>query len=290
MHQTTEQQQARVGIARAAGVSGAVERALHLVGGLEKAVAGHSSVVIKPNLCGGVPGERGSHTSVAAIEALLQMLAPLKKTVYIGEADGSFNWADDVCNALDIYDLAKRFGARVVNLSNGPSVELSVSQPLSLKAVRVSRLLTESAIISVAALKTHPWTGVTFSMKNMFGAIYEQEKAMLHSGLDKNIVDITKVLRPALCLVDGSYAVKQGGFKFGVWVGCPPDRMDLVVAGYDPVATDTICTGLLGRNPAQVQYLHLAAAQNLGVTNPARIEVVTDNFDYRDRGLTHSTV
>jgi uncharacterized protein (DUF362 family) len=287
MHQTTEQL-AQVGIARAAGVSGAVERALHLVGGLEKAVAGHSSVVIKPNLCGGVPGERGSHTSVAAIEALLQLLAPLKKTVYIGEADGSFNWADDVCNALDIYDLAKRYGARVVNLSNGPSVELSVSQPLSLKTVRVSRLLTESAIISVAALKTHPWTGVTFSMKNMFGAIYEQEKAVLHAGLDKNIVDITKVLRPALCLVDGSYAVQRGGFKFGVWVGCPPDRMDLVVAGYDPVATDTICTGLLGRNPAQVHYLHLAAAQNLGVNNPARIDVVTDDFDYRDRGAAHS--
>jgi uncharacterized protein (DUF362 family) len=287
MHQTTEQK-ARVGIAKAASVSEAVERALHLVGGLEKAVAGHSSVVIKPNLCGGVPGERGSHTSAATIEAVLQLLAPLKKTVCIGEADGSFNWTDDVCNALDIYDLAKRYGARVVNLSTGPSVELPVSQPLSLKTVRVASLLTESAIISVAALKTHPWTGVTFSMKNMFGAIYEQEKAMLHAGLDKNIVDITKVLRPALCLVDGSYAVKQGGFKFGVWVGCPPDRMDLVVAGYDPVATDTICTGLLGRNPAQVHYLNLAAGQNLGVTNPARIEVVTDNFDYRDRGLTHS--
>ena len=282
------QQRAQVAIAKAAGVAGAVERALQLTGGLEKAVAGHSSVVIKPNLCGGVPGERGSHTSVAAIEGVLQLLSPLKKKVYIGEADGSFNWADDVCNALDIYDLAKRYGARVVNLSNGPSVELPVSQPLSLKSVRVSRLLTESAIISVAALKTHPWTGVTFSMKNMFGAIYEQEKAMLHAGLDKNIVDITKVLRPALCVVDGSYAVQQGGFKCGVWVGCPPDRMDLVVAGYDPVATDTICTRVLGRNPAQVAYLNLAAAQRLGITNTAQIEVVTDNFDYCDRGTTHS--
>jgi len=287
MHQTDDQR-ARVCIAKAAGVAGAVENALRLMGGLEKAVAGYASVVIKPNLCGGVPGERGSHTSVAAIEAVLQLLSPLKKTVYIGEADGSFNWADDVCNALDIYDLAKRYGARVVNLSNGPSVELAVSQPLSLKTVRVSRLLTESAIISVAALKTHPWTGVTFSMKNMFGAIYEQEKAVLHAGLDKNIVDITKVLRPALCLVDGSYAVKQGGFKYGVWVGCPPDRMDLVVAGHDPVATDTICTGLLGRNPAQVQYLNLAGAQNLGVNSPDRIDVATDNFDCGECGSAHS--
>jgi len=82
-------------------------------------------------------------------------------------------------------------------------------------------------------------------MKNMFGAIYEQEKAVLHAGLDKNIVDITKVLRPALLPGGRQLRGKTGGFKYGVWVGCPPDRMDLVVAGYDPVATDTICTGLL---------------------------------------------
>jgi len=272
---------ARVCIAKSTSAAGAVASALNLMGGIETVVARHSSIVIKPNFCGGVPGERGSHTSVAVIEVLLQQLAPFKKTVYIGEADGSFNWADEVCTALGMYDLAKHYGAQVVNLSRGPSVELTVGQPLALKTVRVARLLTESAIISVAALKTHPWTGVTFSMKNMFGAIYEQEKAMLHAGLDRNIVDITKVLRPALCLVDGIYAVKQGGFKYGVWVGCPPDRMDLVVAGHDPVATDTVCTGLLGRNPAQVQYLELAAAQNVGVKDPAQIEVTTDNFNYQ---------
>lgn len=287
MHQTTDRT-AKVSIAKAPSAREAVASALRLIGGLEKAVAGYSAVVIKPNFCGGVPGERGSHTSVAVIEALLQLLSPLKKTVYIGEADGSFNWADDIFNALDIYDLAERYGARVVNLSTGPCMELAVNQPLSLKTVRVSRLLTESAIISVAALKTHPWTGVTFTMKNMFGAIYEQEKAMLHSGLDKNIVDIAKVLRPALCLVDGTYAVKQGGFKFGVWVGCPPDRMDLIVAGYDPVATDTICTSLLGRNPSQIQYLNLAAAQHLGVNEPARIEVATDEVDFFKPGTDRS--
>ena len=163
----------------------AVENALDLVGGLERAVARYPTVVVKPNFCGGVPGERGSHTSVQVLETLLELLAPLKKKVFIGEADGSFNWADEVFSSLNIHNLAERYGVQVVNLSTGPFVELKVPQSLSLKTVRVSRLLTESAIISVAALKTHPWTGVTFTMKNMFGAIYEQEKAVLHAGLDK---------------------------------------------------------------------------------------------------------
>jgi len=183
---------AHIGIVKSGDTRGAVKRALDLVGGLDKAMAHHSSVVVKPNFCGGVPGERGSHTSIPVLEALLELLAPLKRKVYIGEADGSFNRADQVFSALGVHEVAQRYGAQVINLSTGPSVELAVPQSLSLKTLRVSPLLTESAIISVAVLKTHPWTGVTFTMKNMFGAIYEQEKALLHAGLEKNIVDINR--------------------------------------------------------------------------------------------------
>lgn len=272
-------------IAKSSDVSRAVENALNLIGGLEKVVSDYPSILIKPNFCGGVPGERGSHTSVAVLEVLLELLSPFKKKLFIGEADGSFNWADQVFSSLSIHDLAKRYGAQVVNLSKGPSLELTVPQPLSLKTVRVSRLLMECAIISVAALKTHPWTGVTFSMKNMYGAVYEQEKALLHAGLDKNIVDITKVVRPNLCLVDGIYAVKRGGFKYGVWVGYPPEKMDLIVAGYDPVATDVVCTGLLGRDPRQTNYIELAAAQKLGFNDPSQIEVKTENYNYNANPL-----
>ena len=271
---------AKVVIVKSSDVSEAVENALRLVGGFEKVVSEAPSILLKPNFCGGVPGERGSHTSIAVLESLLELLSPFKKKVFIGEADGSFNWADKVFSSLNVHETAKRYGAKVVNLSKGPYQELTVPQPLSLKTVRVSRLLMECAIISVAALKTHPWVGVTFTMKNMYGAVYQQEKAMLHAGLDKNIVDITKVIPPRLCLVDGIYAVRQGGFKYGVWVGYPPEKMDLMVAGYDPVATDFVCTKLLGRNPDQIDYIKLAAAQNLGVNNPNQIEVLTENYEY----------
>jgi uncharacterized protein (DUF362 family) len=274
---------AKVSVVRSSDSLKAVEKALNLVGGLERAVAPYPSVIVKPNFCGGVPGERGSHTSMAVLEAVLELLAPLNKKIYIGEADGSFNWADQVFSALSVHELAKRYKAEVINLSTGPSVDITVPQPLSLKKIRVSALLTESAIISVAALKTHPWTGVTFTMKNMFGATYDQEKALLHAGLDKNIVDITKVLRPTLCLVDGIYAVKHGGFKYGVWVGYPPDKMDLVVAGHDPVATDVVCTTLLERNPSQTSYLEMAAAQGMGNNNLRQIEVTTENYQYHPR-------
>ena len=271
---------ARVVIVKSSDVSRAVEDALNLLGGLERAISDYPSIVVKPNFCGGVPGERGSHTSVAVLESLLEILSAFKKKIFIGEADGSFNWADQVFSALNIHEVARRYGAQVVNLSKGPYLDLDVPQSLSLKTVRVARLLTESAIVNVSALKTHPWTGVTFSMKNMYGAIYEQEKALLHAGLDKNIVDINKVIPSSLCLVDGIYAVKHGGFKYGVWVGCPPDKMDIIVAGYDTVATDVVCTRLLGRNPAQINYIELAAAQKVGVNDSSQIEVATENYEY----------
>ena len=100
---------AHISIVKSSDTRSAVKRALDLVGGLEKAVAQHASIVVKPNFCGGVPGERGSHTSIPVLEALLELLAPLKKKVYIGEADGSFNRADQVFSTLGVHDVAKRY-------------------------------------------------------------------------------------------------------------------------------------------------------------------------------------
>jgi uncharacterized protein (DUF362 family) len=116
------------------------------------------------------------------------------------------------------------------------------------------------------------------NMKNMYGAIYEKEKAFLHNGLEKNIVDINKVVRPHLCILDAKTAVVRGGFKYGLWVGCPPTTLDLIIAGVNPVAVDAVGTRILGKDPCNIRYLELAAKQDLGVCDLQKLNVVTDGY------------
>ncbi|HUT83339.1 MAG TPA: DUF362 domain-containing protein [Thermodesulfobacteriota bacterium] len=257
----------------------AVSSAIELLGGIDvKTVKQYPSILVKPNLCGGVPGEPGSHTSIEVLKAVLEVFSTYGSPLYIGEADCSFNDAHEVFTSLRVYQLGKQFNAQVINLSEGPSVEVEVPKPLSLKRLRISTVLQQSFIVSVPVLKTHPWCAVTMNMKNMYGAIYAREKAFLHNGLEKNIVDINKVVRPHLCILDAKTAVVRGGFKYGLWVGCPPTTLDLIIAGMNPVSVDAVGTRILGKDPCTIRYLELAAKQGLGICDLQKLNVVTEGY------------
>lgn len=242
----------------------AVTDCMGQLAGLAERIKDFSRILVKPNLCGGVFGERGSYTSPVVLDAVIENLKQFGLPILIGEADCSFNDADRLFRELGIHEMAARHNASVTNLSTGPSIEIEVPNAFRLPRLRLSSVFTNAFIISVPVLKTHPWCRVTISMKNMYGAMYTAEKSILHNGLDQNIVDINRVIGPHLTVVDASIAVLQGGFKLGLWVGCPPTRMDTILAGYDFVAVDTAGTRLLNRDPAQVAYLQLAAREGLG--------------------------
>jgi uncharacterized protein (DUF362 family) len=141
-----------------------------------------------------VAGESGSFTSIEVLQAVLEFFSSFSVSLVIGQADCSFKSVHHMLQALSIYQLGKQVEARIINLSEGPAVDVNVPCPNVLKRLRVSYVLCESMIVSVPVLKTHPWTGITINMNNMYGAVYEKEKAYLHNGLGKNIVDINKVI------------------------------------------------------------------------------------------------
>lgn len=247
---------------------------------LESGLNKYSSILIKPNLCGGVPGEPGSYTNIAVLKAVIDIVSSCGLPLYIGEADCSFNDAEHIFNVLDIYNLAKRCGVQVVNLSEGPFIDVEVVRPLSIKKIRISRVLSECFIVSVPVLKTHPWSGITINMKNMYGAVYEREKALYHNGLEKNIVDINKVISPHLCVVDATITVVRGGFKYGLWVGYPPTVMDMIIAGVNPVAVDAVGAKILGKDPWSIGHIKNAVQQGMGVCDINKLSIIPDTVQY----------
>jgi hypothetical protein len=61
-----------------------------------------------------------------------------------------------------------------------------------------------------------------------------------------------------------------------------PDQMirtNLVLAGEDPVAVDSIADRLLGFKAEDIDYLHMAVARGIGTYDPKRVEVIGDEPD-----------
>jgi uncharacterized protein (DUF362 family) len=132
-------------------------------------------------------------------------------------------------------------------------------------------LLAADFIVSMPKLKTHHLTGLTVSMKNLFGAVpggvYGWPKNILHFlGIEASIIDLTAVLRPSLTIVDGIVGMEGDGPIMG-----RPRRVGFVAMGADLPAVDATCARIIGLDPNKVSYLAVAG-EFLGNIGEARIE------------------
>ncbi len=272
--------QKRVSIIKDTDHKKAVFAALEQLEGVDDVVKNFSRIVIKPNLCGGVESEPGSYTSTTVLRSVLELFSAFSVPLFVGEADCSFNDAGHMFSSLGIHALGKQFGATVVNLSEGSYADVTVPHCNAIRTLRISTVLQDSLIVSVPVLKTHPWSGVTVSMKNMYGAVYQRAKAMYHTGLEKNIVDINSVIGAHISIVDATVAVVHGGFKYGLWVGSPSSRLDLIIAGFNPVAVDAVGARILNRDPGDIGHIRLAAAQGMGCCNSKELEILCRGYSW----------
>ena len=114
-------------------------------------------------------------------------------------------------------------------------------------------------LINMPVLKGHCQTSVTCALKNLKGCIPDSEKRRFHrEGLHQPIADLNEILHPDLILVDGL----QGDPDFEE--GGNPCRMNLFLAGVDPVLMDCYVTGILGLTPRDVPYIEKAAQRGAG--------------------------
>jgi len=124
-------------------------------------------------------------------------------------------------------------------------------------------LLGADLIVSMPKLKTHHWTGVTCSMKNLFGVmpgvVYGWPKNLLHyAGIDRSIVDINATVRPHLTIADGIVGMEGDGPIMGT-----PKQLGCLVIGRNLPAVDATCVRLMELNPFGIGYL-VSASGRLG--------------------------
>jgi uncharacterized protein (DUF362 family) len=84
-----------------------VSEAMELLGGIDKFIRFGDVVFIKPNVCGGVIGKRGSYTSSEVIVALIELIKDQSSRIIVGEADSEMYDVDRRLN--EIADVVKAF-------------------------------------------------------------------------------------------------------------------------------------------------------------------------------------
>jgi len=240
-----------------------------------------STVFIKPNFTYPFFKE-GITTNPLVLKEILGILKDRAERVIVGESNGgnhSFT-ADQAFNGHRMSEICKETGAELVNLSTLPSRYIEESIKGKRVKVQVPDLLVDEidCFISVPVLKVHVMTTVTLSMKNLWGCYPDTMRCLHHKYLSRKLTLLTKVIKPKIVLIDGTYALNGHGPMYGEAV-----KADLLIAANNPVVADAFGTAIMGIPVSQVEHILFAEKEGLGTTN---LDTVQFNDDWKKYQMT----
>jgi uncharacterized protein (DUF362 family) len=277
----------------------AVEEALDLLGGLGTVAKGKEKIMLKPNLCFPDPGYT---TDLEVMKTLAQLMKKSGKQVLIGEGSATA-WGFNV-KGTEVYrtknreildgmqkfvfeklgytDLAKSLDVPLINLHSGDMVDVPVPNGYAFDKITLHQSLTDIDLLcSVPMMKTHALATVTLGMKNLIGVypgtVYYSVRAWLHDrardkgspGIAYEIVDAVKANKLGLTVVDAHWAIEgQGPGRQGKRL-----KMDLIVAGTNPLATDMVAAKIMGFEISEIPTFPWAHKAGMKPTNFDEIEV-----------------
>ena len=254
-----------------------VRKAVGLCGGLSDIVRRNDTVLIKPNLVAARPVASGAITDPRICKALADMVAELGATPVIAESAAV---GEDTERAFQVggYNRLRKAGYEVIDLKRKgiKTVDVPIPAGKSMKEVTLPRIVVDAdVIISVPKMKTHDAALVTLSLKNMKGVVPDNFKRRIHQvfGLFQGVVDLCSVVKPDLVVMDAIIAMEGLVPVFG-----DPVKMNLVLAGKDPVAVDAVASAVMGFEPYKDQIIRIAEQSGLGTADLRYIEVIGESI------------
>jgi uncharacterized protein (DUF362 family) len=234
------------------------------------------AVLLKPNLVEYVPGKPvNTHTQVvgAAAEAFLRLGA---NSVLVAEGPGHQRDTELLLHDTGLGDHLRHRKIHFVDLNRDELVKTRLQANYSgLGHLWLPRtILASDFVVSMPKVKTHHWTGVTLSLKNMFGIVpgcrYGWPKNVLHwAGIHESVLDICATVRPHFVIADGIVGMEGDGPLNGT-----AKDLRTVLLSDDPVAADSILAEMLGFQSTQIRYLY-EAGRFLGNHHERNISTLT---------------
>ena len=236
-------------------------------------------VLLKPNAGRADAAGSGITTNPLVVAAAIDAFREAGAFVAVGESPITGVKAHDAFRTTGIAGIAEERDCPLLNMDERQPVRVRIKDGAAIKSLKVCPEIFEyDFIVSIPVMKTHMHTVVTLSVKNMKGCLWRRSKVDLHmlpplkgtdiKPLDIAIADMVSVLRPHLSIIDGSTCMEGLGPRAG-----KPKKLDLVIAGIDPFAADTVACALMGINSDDVPHLQIGGLRGYGVTDIVKINI-----------------
>ncbi|MBW1960859.1 MAG: DUF362 domain-containing protein [Deltaproteobacteria bacterium] len=248
-----------------------IDEAVSLIGGFKALIKTGDRVFIKPNIFSAQHPDQATITDPRVLEATVQLVKDMGAVeIQVGE-NPAIALARDVMEANGLGERLRRYGMKVVYLDQQPHEKVTVPGADVMHEVDFPEcVLKADRYISLPKMKTHAMTLVTLGIKNSLGLLPEHEKKgrLHHEAIHQKLVDIMRIKRPDLVVLDGIIAGEGQGPIF-----IEPVPLKLILSSTDTVALDAVASSIMGLDPFEVTTTRIAHTAGLGTADLNNISI-----------------
>jgi uncharacterized protein (DUF362 family) len=239
----------------------------------------NARIVLKPNLVDFIAGYP-TFTHPRVTQAMIHLARELgARDIIVADGPAFRRDARAILDATGYTEMLAREKIAFVDLNYDDLVAVPlVGGYTRLKSLFIARTIADADVfVSMPKLKTHHWTQMSASVKNLFGIVpgikYGWPKNTLHTtGIPVFLTELVESLPTRACAaVDGIVGLEGDGPIFGSAV-----PSGVLAVGTDLLAVDATCARLIGLDPARMDYLDFASWVGVGAIVESKIELVGD--------------
>jgi uncharacterized protein (DUF362 family) len=242
-----------------------VDKAIELLGSIERFVNQGDTVAIKPNVAFATPAMLGATANP-------QLVAKIVRLCYKGGAkkvivtDNPINDPASCFTLSGIGKAANRAGADVIlpknhlfRLTTLTGGKLINNWPIFYKPFE-----NIDKLIGISPIKHHHRAGASMSMKNWYGLLGGQRN-VFHQDINTIIAELAMMVKPTLTILDGTEVMITNGPTGGSVSDLR--RANTMIVSTDCVAADSYGCGLLDLKIPDLHYLARAEKAGAGTTD-----------------------
>jgi uncharacterized protein (DUF362 family) len=237
----------------------------------------HGRTLIKPNVVASGPTFKDAYTRPEFIEGVIKGLRDREdgrvEELAVGERCGITVPTRTAFDGAGYYPMFKRTGVKHYHFEEEPQVEIRYAHPGRLRdyVFTPEPIARADFFVNCPKFKSHPWTTVTFSMKNYIGIQDDRHRLIDHDHrLNEKIADLQHIIQPQFIAID---AITAGEGRMLTPI---PFDLGLVIMGNSQVAFDAVCCAIIGVDPLSVDHIRMAAEGGFGTLDLANIEISGD--------------
>lgn len=257
-------------------VFNAISKGIEIIGGLDSLIKKDKKILVKPNLLSSNSPDKAITTNPSVFEAILRYLKENHyQNITYGDSPAGLVSINEVVKTAELKDKADKYNVKLANFNEYQIVNYP-SGNVAKKFSLCKGVVDADAIISVSKMKTHALENITGAVKNQYGCIYANIKALGHAKYPnsnifaKMLIDLNLYLKPCLYIMDGIIAMEGNGPASG-----DPVLMKTILVSKDPVALDSVFAKLIDLKPEYVPTNVYGDKYKLGTMNFNNIKIIT---------------